>query len=458
MSKTGNIELITGDPKRAIVKLSVPMMLTMFLLTLYNLADSIWVAGIGPDALAAIGFISPMYMVLIGLGNGIGAGANSLIARYIGSKDYAQANNAALHGVLLSVVISIISTVVLVGLMDPILMVLGAGKTLEIAGQYSIIIFSFIFVFIFIAVASSIFRSEGDMKRGTIPIVLAAILNIVLDPIFIYVFGWGIAGAGWATVLAASLSAIVMAYWMFVKKDMFLDLSFKNFNYRSSMVYDTLYIAVPSTLENILISAFGVVVNNMLAIVDGTSAVAIYTVALRMSQVSQIPLSGISTALLTVSGVSYGASNPENLNVAYSYSIKFGLAISTVIAVLMVIFSPQLASVFAYSTASASLLPDISTAISILTLYLFVIPMGVMSSMMFQGVGKGLYSLLIGFMRFLLLGSIFSYLFGFVFGWGVTGIYAGSIFGCFVGGICAFIMAKSFIYKFKKISGENEII
>ena len=200
-----------------------------------------------------------------------------------------------------------------------------------------------------------------------------------------------------------------MAYWMFVKKDMFLDLSFKNFNYRSSMVYDTLYVAVPSTLENILISAFGVVVNNMLAIVDGTSAVAIYTAALRMSQVSQIPLSGISTALLTVSGVSYGASNPENLNVAYSYSIKFGLAISTVIAVLMVIFSPQLASVFAYSTASASLLPDISTAISILTLYLFVIPMGVMSSMMFQGVGKGLYSLLIGFMRFLLLGSIFSY-------------------------------------------------
>ena len=194
MSKTGNIELITGDPKRAIVKLSVPMMLTMFLLTLYNLADSIWVAGLGPDALAAIGFISPMYMVLIGLGNGIGAGANSLIARYIGSKDYAQANNAALHGVLLSVVISIISTVVLVGLMDPILIVLGAGKTLEIAGQYSIIIFSFILVFIFIAVASSIFRSEGDMKRGTIPIVVAAILNIVLDPIFIYVFGWGIGG------------------------------------------------------------------------------------------------------------------------------------------------------------------------------------------------------------------------------------------------------------------------
>lgn len=452
MSKTKNIELITGDPKKAIVKLAIPMMVTVLLLTLYNLADSIWVAGLGPDALAAIGFISPIYMFLIGLGNGIGAGSNSLIARYIGSKDYDQANNAALHGVLISVVVSIIATVILVGFMNQILILMGAGETLEIARQYSVIILSFIFVFIFIAAASSIFRAEGDMKRGTIPIVVAAILNIVLDPIFIYVFDWGIAGAGWATVLAATLSAIVMAYWMFVKKDMFLDLSFKNFNYQTSIISDTLFVAVPSTLDTLMFSSFGVLLNNMLSIIGGASAVAVYTAAFRLSQVSQIPLSGISTALLTVAGVSYGASNPKNLNVAYTYSIKFGFAISTVLVVLMVIFSPQLASIFAYSSASASLLPDIATAISVLSLYLFAIPLGIMSSMMFQGVGKGLYSLLIAFARFLLLGTLFSYLFGFVFGWGVVGIYAGAIFGCFVGGCIGFIMAKSFIHKFKKAS------
>ena len=84
--KTKNIEMITGDPKKAIIRLALPMMLSMFLIMLYNLADSIWVAGLGADALAAIGFITPLFMVLIGLGNGIGAGANSLISRYVGAE------------------------------------------------------------------------------------------------------------------------------------------------------------------------------------------------------------------------------------------------------------------------------------------------------------------------------------------------------------------------------------
>ena len=106
MSKSKNIEMITGDPKKAIVKLALPMMLSMLLIMLYNIADSIWVAGLGPDALAAVGFITPLFMVLIGLGNGIGAGANSLIARNIGAKNRDQANNAGLHAIVLSIIVS----------------------------------------------------------------------------------------------------------------------------------------------------------------------------------------------------------------------------------------------------------------------------------------------------------------------------------------------------------------
>ena len=125
--KSKNIEMITGDPKKAIVKLALPMMLSMLLIMLYNIADSIWVAGLGADALAAIGFITPLFMVLVGLGNGIGAGANSLIARYIGANNYKQANNAALHGIVLSIIVSVIFTVLIEVLMVPILQFMGAG-------------------------------------------------------------------------------------------------------------------------------------------------------------------------------------------------------------------------------------------------------------------------------------------------------------------------------------------
>ena len=450
--KSKNIEMITGDPKKAIVKLALPMMLSMLLIMLYNIADSIWVAGLGADALAAIGFITPLFMVLVGLGNGIGAGANSLIARYIGANNYKQANNAALHGIVLSIIVSVIFTVIIEVLMVPILQFMGAGNTIHYALDYSYIIFGFLFIFVYSGVASAIFRSEGDMRRATIAIAVTAILNIVLDPVFIYVLNFGIAGAAWATVISATMSCLVMSYWIWGKRDLYLDLSWKNFNYQSYIMLDTLQVAIPSTLENIVFSALAIIINSMLVMADGTTAVAVYTASMRIVQLAMIPLIGIGTAVLTVAGVAYGAHNYKNLQTAHSYSIKLGFAVSIALGIVIYIFSPQIASMFAYTSASSTLAPEIARAISVLTLFVLAIPHGIMSSMMFQGVGKGVYSLLITLLRSLILESVFAYIFCFIFGWGVVGIYAGVIMGCFVGGTVGYIWAKLFIREFKKIA------
>lgn len=450
--KSKNIEMITGNPKHAIVRLSLPMMLSMLLIMLYNLADSVWVAGLGADALAAIGFITPLFMVLIGLGNGIGAGANSLIARYIGAGNHAQANNAALHGIVLSIIVSAIFTILIEGFMVPILEFMGAGSTIQYAMDYSYIIFGFLFVFVYSGVASAIFRSEGDMRRATMAIAVTAILNIILDPIFIYVLNLGISGAAWATVISATMSCVVMSYWIWGKMDLYLDLSIKNFNYSSKMMIDTLQVAIPSTLENVVFSALAIIINSMLVLADGTTAVAVYTASMRIVQLVMIPLLGLGTAVLTVSGVAYGAHNHENLKTAHSYSIKLGFAISIALGAIMFIFSKQIAMVFSYTAASANLSSEIATALSVLTLFVLAIPHGMMSSMMFQGVGRGIYSLLITLLRSLVLESVFAYIFCFNFGLGVTGIYAGVVFGCFVGGTVGYIWAKFFIRKFREIS------
>ena len=450
--KNKNIEMITGDPKKAIVKLALPMMLSMLLIMLYNIADSIWVAGLGADALAAIGFITPLFMVLVGLGNGIGAGANSLIARYIGAKNYDQANNAGLHGIVLSVIVSAIFTIIIEGFMVPILQFMGAGDTIQYAMDYSYIIFGFLFIFVYSGVASAIFRSEGDMRRATIAIAVTAILNIILDPVFIYVLNFGISGAAWATVISATMSCLVMSYWIWGKKDLFLDLSPSNFHYESSMMLDTLQVAIPSTLENIVFSALAVIINSMLVLAAGTTAVAVYTASMRIVQLSMIPLIGIGTAVLTVAGVAYGAHNHVNLKTAHSYSIKLGFAVSILLGIIMFVFSTQIATLFSYTEASAALSPQIATAISVLSLFVLAIPHGIMSSMMFQGVGKGIYSLLITLLRSLILETVFAYLFCFIFGWGLPGIYGGVVFGCFVGGTVGYIWAKFFIKKFTEIS------
>lgn len=450
--KNKNIEIITGDPKKAIVKLAIPMMLSMLLIMLYNIADSIWVAGLGADALAAVGFITPLFMVLIGLGSGIGAGANSLIARYIGAENFKQANNGALHGILLSIIISAIFTILIEVFMVPILQAMGAGNTIQYAMDYSYIIFGFLFIFVYSGVASAIFRSEGDVKRATIAIAITAVMNIILDPIFIYVLNLGIAGAAWATVISSTLSCVVMSYWMWGKKDLYLDLSPKNFNFHGKMMLDILQVAIPSTLEVIVFSALAIIINTMLVQVSGTQAVAVYTASMRIVQLATIPLIGIGTAVLTVAGVAYGAHNYEHLKTSHSYSIKLGFMISIGIGVLMFLFASQIAGIFSYTEASAGLSGEIATAISVLSLFVLAIPHGIMSSMMFQGVGKGTYSLLITLLRSLILESVFAYVFCFTFGWGVSGIYSGLVFGCFIGGTIGYIWAKLFIRKFKEIS------
>ena len=451
-SKSKNIEIITGDPKKAIVKLAIPMMISMFLIMMYNIADSIWVAGLGADALAAIGFITPLFMVLVGLGNGIGAGANSLIARNIGAENHKQANNAGLHAILLSVIVSVIFTVLIEVFMVPILQFMGAGDTIQYAMDYSYIIFGFLFVFVYSGVASAIFRSEGDMRRATIAIAITAILNIILDPIFIYILNLGIAGAAWATVISAIMSCVIMSYWIWGKKDLYLDMSFKNFDYQGKLMIDTLQVAIPSTLETIVFSALAIMINGMLVITAGTTAVAVYTASMRIVQLAMIPLMCLGTAVLTVAGVAYGAHNYKNLKTAHSYSIKLGFVISIILGAIMFVFATPIATVFSYTAASASLSPQIATAIEILSLFVLAIPHGIMSSMMFQGVGKGTYSLLITLLRSLILETVFAYIFCFIFGWGLQGIYAGVVFGCFVGGTVGYIWAKLFIRKFKQIS------
>ncbi len=452
-SKKDNIEMITGDPKNAIIKLSIPMMVSMLLIMLYNIADSIWVAGIGSDALAAIGFITPLFMVLVGLGNGIGAGANSLIARYIGANNYEQANNAGLHAFLLCIIISVICTILMMIFMPQLLELMGAGNTIQYALDYGYVVFGALIIFVFSGVASAIFRSEGDMKRATYAIAVTAILNIVLDPIFIYVLNLGIVGAAWATVFSASISCIVMGYWIWIKKDLYLDLSFKNLHYETKIMTDELQVAIPSTLENLVFSILAISINGMLVVASGTDAVAVYTASMRIVQLAMIPLIGIGTAVLTVSGVAYGAHNATNLKTAHSYSIKLGFLLSICVGVLMVVFSSQIAGLFSYTSASASLAPEIATALSILSLFVLAVPHGMMSAMVFQGVGKGIYSLIITLLRSLILETVCAYILCFVFGWGVKGIYSGIILGCFIGGVVGYIWAKLFIREYSKVQG-----
>lgn len=444
------IAMVTGEPKKAIRILAVPMIISMFLIMAYNLADSIWVAGLGPNALAALGFINPLFMIVIGLGNGLGAGATSLIARCIGAENKKGADNAAIHSLLLTLIISAFSTVILILFLPNILLAMGAGETVGLATAYGQIVFGGLIFLIFSSVASGILRAEGDMKRPMYAMAATSILNIILDPIFIYYFGWGVSGAAWATVLSSSLACIVMIYWLLVKRDTYVSFAKKDFKASWNVTKNILMVALPASAESLVMSVLGIVLNIILVITGGAEAVAVYTAGWRVVMMAMIPPIGIGTAAITVAGAAYGARKYENLSTALSYSAKLGVGIAVVTGLLSYIFAGNIASIFTYSQQSAFMAPSIAAFLQVMFLFYLTVPLGITASSIFQAMGKGITSLLLTVIREVLFVSFFAYLFAFTLGFGPNGVWWGIVVGGGLGCAVAYIWATIYIRRLKK--------
>jgi putative MATE family efflux protein len=444
------IELITGDPKKAIRKMSFPMMLIMVLIVSYNIADSIWVAGLGADALAALGFITPIFMVIVGLGQGLGAGTTSLIARCIGSKNKSKADNAGMHSILITAVLSEVLPVVLLLFLKDILFAMGAVGVLTLATEYGQIVFIGSFALLFNLVGSSILRAEGDMKRATYAIAISSILNIVIAPIFIYTLNMGIGGAAVATVLSSSIAAIAIFYWILIKRDTYLAFKFKDFHFDTGIIKDILSVTLPASVEQFIMSALTIFINAMLVIVAGTTAVAVYTAGWRIVSLGIIPALGIETAVLTVAGVAYGAKNYKNLEISCNYSIKLGVIISLALAVITYIFAPNIAWLFTYSSNSGNMAPMIVEFLRIFCVFFIAIPFGLASTAMFQAAGKGITSLLLVVIRDLILSLIAAYILGMILHLGAVGIYWGIVIGVILGSAISYLYFRLFLKGLKK--------
>ncbi|MBQ2612459.1 MAG: MATE family efflux transporter [Methanobrevibacter sp.] len=457
MEKNSNIEMITGDPKKAINKLSIPIIASMFLIFANNIIDSIWVAGLGAEPLAALGYITPLFMILVGFGNGIGAGGNSLISRYIGAEDRVSANNAAIHNLILSVIVSAVISIVFLLSMKTLLNMMGASSVINYAMEYGFIIFSWTFALLMPPIVGGAFRAEGDIKRATIPIVLAAIINMILDPIFIYTLNMGIAGAAWATALGPFISLLLMFYWIFIKKDTYLSYSLNDFTNDMGMYKDILVVGIPASLEQLVLSVLTIFVNYMLTIVSGPVAVAVYTAGWRIINIGMLPAIGVGTAAISVAGVAFGAKKYENLRITARYAVKVALIASVIVCIILNVFSNQIAFIFSYSENSAQLEPLIASFLQIMCLFILYVPFGASAGNVFQGVGKGTISFILTTFREFILVLIFAYLLGFVFNMDEFGIYCGMLLGGGIGSLICYACIEYYISRLIKLRDSNGI-
>lgn len=438
-----NVEVMRGNPETAVKKLAIPIMISMLLTASYNIIDGIWIAGLGQEAIAGIGFITPIFMILNGVSVGLGSGATSSISRFVGAKNHKKASQSAAHSLLIFLIASVVLTIVLLILQEPLLKLYGAsGESLAQGIKYGTPLFLGLFAFIFANGASGILRGEGDMKRAMYAVVVSVILNAILDPICIYILGWGSAGAAIATILSSICSAVVILYWILVKKDTYVDVNLGEFKFDSSIAKDILKVGIPASMDMLVMSIAMSLYMIFISSIAGEFGIASFTSGQRLYLFAIMPLTAIGTAVTAVVGSSFGAKNGEYISRAHKFGAKFGIIFGTCVTLILVVFATQLSTIFAYTAETAHLVPEITRYLQIACLSLPLTGAGMASTFFYQGIGKGTISLSWTIIREVIFTVGATFFFGIYLGWGLIGIWAGLAIGRAVASILNYLYAR----------------
>ena len=421
-----NIDLMRGEPENAVKKLAIPVMISMLLTASYNIIDGIWVVGLGQSAIAAIGFVTPVYMILNGVSNGIGSGAASSIARNVGARDHDKVDKTAAHSLFLILITSVILTVIILLIQEPVFILYGAkGATLTEALNYSTPLFLGLAGVMFSNGCSGILRGEGDMKRAMYAVIVSVVFNAFLDPFLIYYLNLGVTGAALATILSSLISACVILYWILIKKDTYAQIRFKDFKIETDIVKDILRVGIPSSFEMVVIYVAMSIHVIIIAMVAGDFGVASFTSGHKFYSLAILPFTAIGSAIVAVVGSAYGAKNADYISRAHLYGCKMGVIFGIVITVILVVFSNQLAVVFAYTPETRNLIPGIALYLQVACLCLPFTGVGMSSSFFYQGIGRGIISLFFSILKELIFIVPLIYLFGVVMNWGLLGVWIG---------------------------------
>jgi len=400
------LKIFLENPSKALWSLAIPIMFGMGVQTLYNLVDMIFIGKLGGESIAGIAFNMPLFFLVLGLTMGLGTGVTASIARFIGQENKKEADNSAEHAIAMAMVISIF--LCLLGLMfgKTILSFFGAeGDILSIAWEYLHVMCIGMPFMIFSGFFRSILAGEGDMKFPMMVAGLGTVLNIVLDPIFIFElesyggigFGLGVAGAALATVISQVIVFCVFIYMLFVKEHSYITFRLKDFSFSKVIIWDIVSVGLPASLS-MIVMAIGQGVFNKILIYFSADTVAAYQVAGRLDMLVFLPIFSIAASLTTLVGMFYGAKEYDTLR----FTIRYGI----LSAFFITIISSSFIYFFADFTVGFFTDDDliISIAVSFLKLFSLVYPLiaiAITTGRVLQGLGKGLPVLIITIIRVL---------------------------------------------------------
>lgn len=480
IDKNKNVNLLIGHPKKAIINLALPMILANIVQTLYNLVDAIWVSGIGGSALASIGIFFPFNMAMVSISVGLSSGVSSSIARFIGAKKFDEANKSANQSILLTILLTLFLTLFLGITIKSIFKFMGLKEDVyKFSLQYSYPLILGSFSLFLTSTIYGILRGQGNAKGTMIGIISGAILNIILDPIFIYLLNLKVLGAALATLISQIFSLFVVIFILLSSKNNLIRINILNFNsifekiknkYKNNInnifdflnirsiklfdryiLNDILNVAIPVAFAQLSMSIAMFFINYFILKVNKSIGVAIFTSAWRIILFAIVPLTGLAASSNVVVGANYGKRDFAGIKLSYFYSIYLGFILEIFVFVLINIFSKEISLLFLMNKENISFIPYVSDALKSLSIFIPFVSFGMNSSSFFQGLGDGKMALFITIIRTIIFQILFSYLFGIYFKFGLKGICYGISFANIIGSFIGFSIGLNRLKKLRKI-------
>ncbi|MBD5644596.1 MATE family efflux transporter [Clostridium botulinum] len=324
---------------KVLLKLSVPAIIAMLINAIYNIVDTMFVGMLNnTSAIAAVSIVYPLFMFIGAIGVMFGAGGASYLSRLLGEKKKEEADRALTSTIVIGCIFSLIFTVICIIFLEQFLLMYGATETtMPYAKEYGYTIVAGSIFTIGTAIMSNTIRAEGNSKYSMIATCIGGVINIILDPIFMFKFGMGIKGAAVATVISQIVSFIFLLRYYYSKKS-FIRLGIKFFKPTFNMFFEILKIGIPIFVTQVLAS-FALGFMNLGAKPYGDAAVAAMGIVFRVMSIGFYIVFGIGQGFQPVAGYNYGAKNFTRLKEAVKLSIKWSVVSGIVISILFIVFA-----------------------------------------------------------------------------------------------------------------------
>lgn len=379
---------------RLLFKMSFPMMLSMLIQALYNVVDSIFVAMVSETALTAVSLAFPLQNLLISAAVGTGVGINSLLSRRLGEGKHEEANHVASTSLFLAFAMWVLFVLIGVFLTKPFLALFTKDtELLKLSTSYSRICLIVSFGCIFSVTIEKLIQATGNSVQPMTMQLTGAITNIILDPVFIFVFGLGVNGAAIATVIgqiASMLLAIV-----FFKKNEYISIQLKDIKPNARIIKDIFQVGLPSIIMNSIGTVMVSLINKILILFSAT-AVSVFGVYFKLQSFVFMPVFGLNNGVIPILGFNYGARNKKRMLDTMKLGLVVALLIMITGTICFQLFAKELLSLF---SATEEMYRIGIPALRTISLCFIPASISIILIASFQATGFGLASMMVSIIR-----------------------------------------------------------